>query len=424
MKVLFIHPNCPGQYKHIARIMAEDPKNQVVFISKQNTSHIPNITKVEYVVGREPSYETHRYIIGFERAIFQGQEIWRVCNKLKQSGFIPDVICAHPGWGDALFLKDIYPDTPLLNFLEFYYRAFGADVYFDPSEEVDPDELTRIRVKNANNLFNLEACDWGITPTNWQKEVQPKEFQYKISVLHDGIDTTIAAPGDIKTLALPDGTTLQKGQEIVTYVSRNFEPYRGFPIVMRGIEKIIKDRPNAHVLVVGDDGVSYGRNPEGGKTYREQVMEELDLDLSRIHFMPKLPYNDFLKVLQYSRAHIYYTVPFVLSWSMLEAMSVGCAIVGSATKPVEEVIEDGVNGLLADFFSPDDLARRVSEILDHPTQMQHIRDAARQTIIDKYALDKVIPLHIQLITELAGGGTPSKTAQEIEQFNEKVILAA
>lgn len=423
MKILFIHPNMPGQYKHLVRVLAEDSANQVVFATKPKKITIPGVRKVEYTVSRDPKPEIHRYIIGFERAIFHGQEMWRVCKKLKEEGFIPDIICAHPGWGEGLFLKDLFPTTPLLSFLEFYYHAFGADVYFDKNEQVIPDDIARIRIKNATNLINLEACDWGVTPTWWQRNQHPKEFHHKMSVIHDGIDTDMVKPTEKGKLTLPDGTVLTEKDKVVTYVCRNFEPYRGFPTVMRGIEKLTRERSDCHVLIVGNDGVSYGKNPDGKKTYKQAMLDELTLDLSRVHFIETLPYDNYLKVLQYSDAHIYFTVPFVLSWSSLEAMAAGCLVIGSDTPPVAEVIQDGVNGLLTDFFSPDQLAGRLHEALDNPEKMKPLREAARQTIIDKYSLAKLLPMHISLIKDLAQGQLPPAAAETIVDFNIEMKMA-
>ena len=418
MKILLLHPNIPGQYKHIARILGADPANEVVFASKPKQGvSIPGVRRVEYDVDSNPSAETHRYIQGLAKNIMSGQALWRLCVKLKREGFTPDIICAHPGWGDALFVKDVYPDVPLFSFMEFYYRAFGSDVYFDPRDEVNPDDVARIRIKNATNLFNLEACDWAISPTFWQFQQHPKEFQHKISVLHDGIDTDLIQPMVKNTLTLPGGAVLKQGDEIVTYVARNFEPYRGFPTVMRAIERITKRRPNCHVLVVGSDGVSYGRKLEDNKTYKQQMMDELDIDESRVHFLGSLPHNQLISVYQFSSVHIYYTVPFVLSWSMLEAMSAGCALVASNTPPVAEVINDRENGMLASFFSHEELAEKVEEVLSHPDGMRNMRHAARRTVIDKYDLKKVLPLHLELIRDIADRRLPPPAAKKILVMN-------
>lgn len=420
MKVLFIHQNMPGQYKHLAPALAKDPNNQVVFLTTETGVTIPNVTKVEYKITREVQPETHKYLIGLERAIFYGQEVWRMCKKMKEAGFTPDIICAHPGWGEAMFVKDIYPEAKLLNFLEFYYRAFGADMHFDPEEEVSVDAIARVRVKNCNNLLALESCDWGLSPTFWQAKQNPVEFRKKITVLHDGVDTEAAKPDPkLEQITLPNKVVIKKSDEVITYVARNFEPYRGFPTVMRAFEKLQKERPNCQIIVVGNDGVSYGKKLSGNKTYKEQMLEEVTLDMSRIHFLGKVPHHEMVRIMQISTAHIYLTVPFVLSWSMLEAMSTGCALIASDTAPVTEVVEHGKNGLLVDFFSPDDVVEKICQVLDHPDRMQDMRKAARDTVLHKYALDKLLPLHIQLVKDLAAGQMPPNAAKEINKLYEK-----
>ena len=414
MKILFIHPNIPGQYKHLVKHFASNPKNQVVFATNPKKIDLPGVQKIEYESQRPPTQGTHRYIIGLERALGCGQAMWKVCEGLKKSNFVPDIICAHPGWGDALFVKDSFPNVPLLSFFEFYYHAFGADVYFDPNEPIDPDDVARIRTKNCTNLLNLEASDWGVSPTYWQLIQHPKEFQYKISMIHDGIDTDIVKPHTFDKINLPNGTKLTPKDEIITYVSRNFEPYRGFPTFMHFLEIINRERPNAHVLIIGNDGVSYGRQRNDGKTFRQEYMDKITLtDPSRVHWLGPLPYEQYLGVLRASQAHIYLTVPFVLSWSMLEAMSAGCAVIGSDTPPVTEVIQDGQNGLICDFYSPEQLAKRVNEVLDHPDRMQDMRKAARQTVLDRYALNTLIGRHVQLIEDLVAGKTPQRYVEEV-----------
>lgn len=429
MKILFIHPNMPGQYKHLARIMAADKNNQVVFITKEKPDvNIPNVVKVEYRQTREVSPEMHRYLINFERAVYQGQEVWRVCKKLKQEGFTPDVICIHPGWGDGLFLKDIYHNVPILSFLEFYYRANGGDVGFVPKDyfpavvedEATPDDDARVRIKNACNLFNLEICDWGITPTHWQQIQNPQLFRSKISVLHDGIDTEKVTPAKgNESLRLPNGKILTAKDEVVTYISRNFEPYRGFPTVMRAFKEILKRRPNCHIVCVGADGVSYGKHPPAGQTYRRMLLEELKPDMSRLHFIGYLPYDDMLNVLRISSAHIYLTVPFVLSWSMMESMAAECLMICSRTAPVLEVAEHEKNALLVDFFDHMQTVAAVERALDpkNREQMQAIRKAARQTIIEKYDFKKLLPMHVRLIQDVAARQFPPSSAKEIEAMN-------
>ena len=233
----------------------------------------------------------------------------------------------------------------------------------------------------------------------------------RISVLHEGVDTQELTPDADAWITLArEGVTLRREDEIVTYVARNLEPYRGFHIFMRAVREITRRRPNAHVLIVGGDAVSYGAPPPAGWTYRAMLLNELrgELDLSRIHFLGQVNYDVYLNVLRVSAAHVYLTYPFVLSWSFIEAMSMGCAMIGSATPPVLEVLEDGKNGLSVDFFSPEAIADRVDQILDHPDRMEAMRKEARHTAVTRFDLHtRQIPRWMSLIENLVNRRRPS-----------------
>lgn len=406
MKILFLHPNMPGQYKHLARYFGAQKGTDCAFITKHKTAEIAGVSRLTYALRREPSPHVHRYLTGTERAVLQGQEVWRMAKAMRdKDGFTPDIVLAHPGWGDALFIKDLFPNAALLSFFEFYYRTHGADVGFMPDDTVDDDDLARLRVKNITNLLSLEAADMGICPTAWQYAVHPETYRSKLNVLHDGIDTDAITPSKTAGFSLPDGSkTFHHGDEVVTYIARNFEPYRGFPTFVKAAEIILKQRPNAHIIAVGADGVSYGKKPPKGKTYRHMLMADARLDHSRIHFVGTLPYDALIQLFQVSAAHIYLTLPFVLSWSMLESMAAGVALVASKTKPVEEVVEHEENGLLADFMDADAVAQQVVRLLTDKELAAHIRTRARATVERHFALKDVLPLHVQLVEALAKKG--------------------
>ncbi len=410
MKYLFVHQNMPGQYKHICQRLAADKDNTVVFITKREGIELPNVTKVMYKPHREPADSTHRYIREAERGILHAQEVARKAMALKARGFVPDIIIGHPGWGETLYLKDVFPDTPLLNFFEFYYHSVGADVGFDPETEVNLDTHCRIRTKNIIQFLGLEAADAGMSPTYWQFQQYPEEYRYKISVVHDGVDASICVANPDASIEIKntDGTTstLRQGEEVITFVVRNLEPYRGFPEFMRAAEIILKRRPKARIIIVGGDDVSYGRALPKGQTYRQQMMEQVDIDMSRVFFIGRVPYSTYLKVIQVSGVHVYLTYPFVLSWSMLEAMSAECALVASATPPVTEVVKDGVNGLLFDFYDYKAIADRVDEVLDHKDRMAAMRKKARSTVIQNYELEKCLAEQFKLIENLIEGKRP------------------
>lgn len=404
MNLLVIHQNFPAQYRHIALHLAREPGNTVVAVGRETAGKVAGVRRLLYRFGDLPERSKHALVADFESRVTYGDAVRKALLEARRRGFVPDVICAHPGWGEALFVKDVYPDVPRLDYCEFYYHGQGADVNFDPRYPSSDHDLARIRAKNAALLLSLESCDHGVSPTHWQHSQFPEPLRSKIDVIHDGIDTRVVKPLPDAKLTLPNGETVGRNDELVTYVARNLEPYRGFPNLVRAVKLILERRPNARVVIVGGDEVSYGRRLPEGRTYRQQMLEEVPLDPDRVHFLGRIPYADYLKVIQASTVHLYLTVPFVLSWSMLEAMAAGCVVVGSATPPVAEVIEDGRNGFLADFFSPEQFADRVDEVLDHPERMAAIRDAARRTVLDRYDLERCLPAHLALIQRLAGGG--------------------
>lgn len=398
MNIIFIHQNFPGQFRHLAGHLADNPKNRVVAICQPHAPRLPKVRNtLVYKPSRKPAPTTHHYLRNMEEAVLNGQAVAKVLLRLQKQGFTPDLVVAHPGWGEALYVKDVFPETPLLSFFEFYYHAKGADAGFDPEFPLTMDGRTRIRTRNALHLLNLAACDAGISPTRWQKNLHPAEFHSKISVLHEGVDTRLAVPNPSQRFTLPDGKVLTRSDEVITYVARNLEPYRGFHIFMRAAAEICKRRPNCRIVIAGGDEVSYGVRLPHGKTYREKMLEEVAIDPERVIFTGILPYLQYLALLQVSSAHVYLTVPFVLSWSILEAMSAGCLVIGSSTLPVEEVVRHGENGLLVDFFSPTRIADAVDEVLAHPDRMQGLREAARRTIVEQYDVREAIAKYLKLI---------------------------
>lgn len=421
MDILFLHPNMPGQFKHLARALGEEGVHRIRFITRHKTATMPGVERVTYRVPREASPHTHRYLVNAERAVLQGQEVWRVAKRLRDTeGFSPQLIVAHPGWGDALFIKDLFPNAKLFSFFEFYYRPRGADIGFDPEEPLKNDDFARSRMKNTVNILSLEAADWGLSPTVWQWSTHPSEFRHKISVMHDGIDTAFCAPNPDAVFRVKNGPSFTARDEVITHIERNFEPYRGFPTFMQAAVKLLKERPNAHIVVVGADEVSYGKPAPAGTTYRTLWLKKTGLDnsplLERLHFVGMLPHAEMIKMLQVSAAHIYLTYPFVLSWSLMEAMACGCAIVSSNTKPVREVMQHGVNGRLVDFYDVDALVQEVVTLLDTRDRSVQMREAARATILRQYDLARLLPLHVRLVKEVAEGMLPPPVNADILQL--------
>ncbi|MEO0946529.1 MAG: glycosyltransferase family 4 protein [Pseudomonadota bacterium] len=398
MKILFVHQNCPGQFRHLAPKLAQEG-HEVVFIGQKSKPTPSGVRRLEYEPHRKVTPNIHPYLAGTEAAVLNGQAVARLGFSMKGKGFTPDVMIGNPGWGETLFLKDVWPDSPLISLSEFYYNGRGSDVGFDPEFATGPDAILRARTRSAQHLLAIEAADIAYSPTHWQKAQFPQAFHDKIRVIHDGIDVDALKPNPSAKADLPDGSILTAGDEVLTYVSRNLEPYRGFHVFMRALPAILSARPNAQVVIVGGDAVSYGSRPKDAENWREKMLAEVGPLPERVHFTGRIPYADYVALLQVSSVHVYLTYPFVLSWSMLEAMAVGAFVVGSATPPVQEVIEDGRNGWLVDFFDIDALARRISEALNSRRDVFALRAAARETVISRYALQTCLDQQKTLITE-------------------------
>jgi len=410
MRVLFVHQNFPAQYRHIAPSLARRQGVQVVGLGENPGDALPGVRHIRYKPPAGGAKEAHRYVRRFEQAVWRGQQVARAGLALKEKGFTPDIVCCHPGWGEGLYLRDVWPDTKLLYYFEFYYRSSGADVGFDPPGPVQIDDACRVRTLNAAHLISLEQADWGQTPTQWQASRFPDWARARMSVVHEGVDTDAIRRRPDSTFSLPDGRTLRPGDEVISFVARGLEPYRGFHVFMRSLPEILARRPKAQVVMVGGDDPHYGAKPREGGSWREVLLAELGdrVDRSRMHFTGKIPHAQLLALMSLSSAHVYLTYPFVLSWSMLEAMSCGCLVIGSRTAPVEEVIEHERNGLLVDFFSPDALAGTVVRALEDPSAMVPLREAARRTAQERYDLKRVcLPRQLALVEAVAAGRVPA-----------------
>ena len=408
MKFLFIHQNFPGQYRHILAALANQGGHQLIGLGINALSEpLPkNVQYFRYQPKRGNSETIHPLALEIETKVIRAEACGYAAHNLKSEGFTPDIICAHPGWGEALFLRDVWPDSPILSYQEFYYRSFGYDCDFDAELQSTPDWkiCARTRMKNAHIQLMLEASTWNVTPTEFQRSSFPSNWQHRISSIHDGIDTEKVAPdSNVKPLILPDGTEIRNGDATVTFVNRSIEPYRGCHTFIRAIPELQRLAPQARILIVGEaNGVSYGQKCANGE-FKDQFLDEIEgcYDPSRVHFTGSLAYGPFLQLLKLSAAHVYLTYPFVLSWSLLEAMSSGCAVVGSATAPVQEVIQHGQNGLLVDFFKPNDLAAAVAELLNNRKQAAELGQAARNTVVKHYSLANCLPRQLSLMELVA-----------------------
>jgi len=410
MKILLIHQNFPGQFKHLGPALAKRGDQVVVLTPKVKESTTwKGITILPYGVARGTTPGIHPWLADFETKLIRGSACHEAAVALRNRGFDPDVILAHHGWGESLFLKDVWPDARLGLYCELYHRSGKQETGFDPEfPSTTPDRDTlRLRIKNINNRLHEEVMDAGISPTQFQAGTYPEKYQSRITISHDGIDTRLVRPDADARLDLTDGTTVTARDEVITFINRNLEPYRGYHVFMRALPDLLRRRPGAQVVLLGGDETSYGAKPPQGKTWKQIFIDEVrpaipDADWARVHFLGRVPYATFLSMIQVSSVHVYLTYPFVLSWSLLEAMSAECAIVASDTAPVREAIIHGETGMLVDFFDTAALVERTCELLESREHRDILGSNARRFVRQRYDLQSVcLPRQLKWVDDLA-----------------------
>ncbi len=406
MKILLIHQNFPGQFLRLAPALQARGHQVTALTALGNTR--PSPVPVNYYRYEPQAIDPAATRLGrnYVEQTDRATAVARAALVLRdRHGYTPDVIFGHCGWGETLFLREVWPRARLLVYAEFFHGTEGRDTFFDP--EFSPRSFAGalgVVSRTAGFAQALAQADAALSPTEWQASTFPDCFHGKISVIHDGVDTGTLRPDPGAQLQLPDGPLLTAGQEVLTYVARNLEPYRGFPQFMRALPAVLHARPKAQVVIVGGNDTSYGRPPESGGNWKDVMLRTMDgrIDLSRVHFTGKVPYGSFVKLMQISRVHCYLTVPFVLSWSLIEAMSMGAMIVGSDTAPVREVVRDGENGRLVDYFDVPGLAAMLVQALADPQAQAPLREAARQTAVTRYDFQSVCLPRLIDFVETAG----------------------
>lgn len=402
MNILFIHQNFPGQFTHLAPALAARGHRVVSMADVANKRD----QQVEAFYYRSPAKDRLKGLgATFADVTACGEMVAGACSQFRErNGFVPDVIVGHNAWGEMLFLRQIWPDAKIINYAEMVYRAQGLDADFDAEfQALSLTARIATTARAAHILQSMIDADAAISPTEWQAATFPPILRDKITVIHDGVDTDDVRPDPAAELRLPDGRVLKAGDEVVSFVNRNLEPYRGYHIFMRALPEVMAARPEAQFVLIGGDGQSYGRAPEKG-TWKQRFLDEVAgrIDPARLHFLGRVPRAQFLALMQVTRVHAYLTYPFVLSWSMIEAMSAAALVIGSRTGPVEEVIRDGMNGRLVDFFDVSGWSKALIGALAGPAADDGLRAAARATVLERYDLRRLcLPRQIALIEGFA-----------------------
>lgn len=409
MNILIIHQNFPGQFKHLAPALVRRG-HKVVALSMQDKvpEQWQGVRVIRYKPARSSSAQVHPWVGDFETKVIRAEAAYRLALRLREQGFTPDVIIAHPGWGESLFLKDVWPTARLGIYCEFFYIQEGGDVNFDPEFlSNQPGDECRLRLKNLNNLLHFETADAAISPTAWQASTFPDNFRSRITVVHDGIDTDAIRPNPKVAMRLNQSLVLTREDEVITFVNRNLEPMRGFHVFMRALPELLRRRPKARVLIVGGDKVSYGARPKEGDSWKPVYIKEVrsqisDADWQRVSFLGHIDYANFQALLQLSTVHVYWTYPFVLSWSLIEAMSSGCAIVASDTRPLHEAITHNETGRLVPFFDQKGMVDQIDQLLNDPAERERLGRNARAFARQHYDLQTVcLPRQLAWVDELA-----------------------
>lgn len=398
MHILFIHKNFPAQFGHVASFLAREHGFRCTFVSELSDAVVGGVERIQYLSRGGATEQTHFCSRTFENAVWHSHAVF---NALKGRPDIqPDLIVAHSGFATSVFLRELY-DCPIVSYFEYFYHTVGSDMDFRPDFPCNELARLRARARNAVLLLDLNHCDAGYSPTLWQQSRFPPEYREKIRVIFDGIDTSVwrpqpGLPRRIGNLDVPAET------RIVTYVSRGMESLRGFDVFMKIAKRLCDERSDVVFAVVGEDRICYGGDERflGGKSFKQWVLDQDAYDLSRIRFVGRLPARELAALLAISDLHIYLTAPFVLSWSMMNALSCGTVVLASDTPPVREMISSGQNGLLVDFFNIDGFVRAAGEVLDDPGRFRGLGEAGAEMVRRRYSLDVCLPQMLTLYEEV------------------------
>lgn len=405
-RLLFVHQNFPGQFPHIAQA-ALDAGYRVSAIGGPTAKGMPGVDLRRWNLNRGTTPSIFDPATRAEADLMRAQAAGEQALRLKADGFVPDVIVGHPGWGETLHLSEVFPGVPQVLFGEFFYRSHGADVNFDPEFETStPLADWRVHAKNLGLALAYAEADVIVCPTRFQASNFPAVYAPKIRVQHEGVDFSRASRDPDARFRLPDGRRLDGTRPVVTFINRNFERLRGFHIFMRALPAFLEACPTAEVLVIGTDSAGgYGGALPDGMTWKTKMLREVGdrLDQTRLHFTGPVAHADMISALSISWAHVYYTYPFVLSWSLTEAMACECLILGSDTGPLRDAITPGVNGVLNDFFDVAALSAAMIDACRRPEAYREMRAEARRSAIAQFDRRSVgVPAWLDIINEAAG----------------------
>jgi glycosyltransferase involved in cell wall biosynthesis len=394
MHVLFVHQNFPAQFGHIAEYLIRQKGFRCTFASQKSPGTWAGVERIQYHVKSGATDKTHYCSRTFENAIWHSHALYEALHV--RADVQPDLVVAHSGFLTTVFLRDLYR-CPIINYFEYFYRTTQSDMDFRPEFPSPEINKLRARARNSVLLLDLENCDAGYSPTQWQRHRFPTIFHDKIEVIFDGIDTERWQPRTGLARKVGD-RVIPDDVKIVTYVSRGMESMRGFDIFMKAAKLLCQRRQDVLFVVVGQDRICYGGDKDftGNLSFKDWVLAQDSYDLSRFLFTGLMTIPALAELLAVTDLHIYLTVPFVLSWSLMNALACGATVLASNTAPVTEMIEDGKNGLLVDFFDVEGLAQQASRVLDRPGEFKPLGASGAELIRSRYSLDVCLPRMLEL----------------------------
>ena len=403
MRWLFIHQNCPGQFRHLMPELVKRG-HRVTAIGANPRAALPEGIRYLHYSWADDDRPARLVDPDLERNLQRAARVAELAAQLRDQGEQPDVVVVHSGWGEGLYLRDVWPRAALIAYPELYAQARLLGHGFDPDSGSLPEGTRRaLRRQNFMALAAIADSDALIAPCLFQRDTFPPHLRGRFQVIHEGVDTDRCCPYPQRHLQVNPQLMLRKGDPVVTYVSRSLEPLRGFRTFMRALPALQARDPRVQVLIVGDPGrSSYSRPSTHPDGYWGEMLALLGnrLDLNRIHRLGSLAYDQYLAVLQISAVHVHFTYPYAMSWSLLEAMACGAVVLGSANAPVDEVIRHGHNGLLLPFSAHDQLSSALLEVLQAPERFAPLAAAARSTVIQRYGLESSVQAYEQLAASL------------------------
>jgi glycosyltransferase involved in cell wall biosynthesis len=401
--VLFVHNNFPAQFRDLSQTLVQRGV-PCAAIGYETAPGAPGVQMVRYRLPRGTGKDVFPLAVRAEADLLRGRYALDAARWLKDQGQAPQVIVGHPGWGETALLRHVFPQAKQVLFSEFYYHGHGSDIDFDPEFWNGDDEaLIRGKAKNAVMAMALAEADAIVAPTEFQASRLPPAFRALTRVIHEGIDVEAIRPAPPAPFALPDGGVLTPDTPVITHVNNQMEPMRGLHIFARALPRLLAEVPNAQVVLIGEAKTAgYGAAAPGGQTWKDAIFGPLaaQLDLGRVHFLGRVSHAQMLAALRLSTAHVYYSYPFVLSWSIVEAMASGCYVIGSDTGPVRDAIQDGVNGRLLPLFDVEALSAALIDACRKPDAAAPLRAAARETAVAHFSRAKGRAGWLDLLGEL------------------------